>query len=112
LETLCLEVLGTPETPVLKVMRPTIPTRLGHLNEIGMILDEGLQTLVKLDKQPDVLCAVLLHSVLGFNVAFFYLSPQFEAFMLELTTDPEERSNPRKTIEQQPKLLDRLDKID
>lgn len=77
-----------------------------------VILDEGLDSLVKLGRYLHVLDTILHHPGLGFLVAFQDRPPKSKAFMLHLITNRQERGNVGQLVHHKPKALDRFQEVD
>lgn len=77
-----------------------------------MVLDERKDFLVQLLKQDNVLNVVALHTSLSSFVSSHHLLPKVEAFVLELTTNLQQRADVSQAVHKEPKLLDRLDDVD
>ena len=81
------------------------------VSKVGVGTNEGLDLVVQLNQQPDVLDTILLHLTSCSGIAGIYSLPKIEAFMLNLLAKPEKRANEGKAVHKVPHLLDRLDDV-
>lgn len=91
------------------MIRPAGPASTSIVSEMGMVEDEGLDSIVERDKDFDILNTILLHTATGFNVALQNGPPETEAFVFHLAAHLKERSNVCETVHDEPKLLDYFD---
>src|SRR6185503_18945257 len=78
---------------------------------MGMVTDEWKDFEIEFLKENDVLLIILPHLVTGPVVALDNLSPQFEAFVLDLRAYLKQRPDISKTVHQEAKLPYRLDDV-
>jgi len=78
------------------------------VTKMGVVFNEGLESLIQLSRYSDVLNAVALHLTLSSLIALKHRPPKVKAFVLDLCTNLKERGDVGKLVHDKPKPLDNL----